>query len=98
MARRWTPARIASLLGLNPSTVLRVLVRYRCSRPAHLDRAPSRPVRRYEHAAPVDLVHVDIKKLGAIPDDGGHRVTDRATGLRNKKAQVVSRSAGSRTA
>ncbi|MET7992208.1 IS481 family transposase [Amycolatopsis sp. NPDC005232] len=89
--RRWGPARIAYLLGLNPSTVHRVLTRYRCSRLAHLDRATGRPIRRYEHDAPGDLVHVDIKKLGNIPDGGGHRVTDRATGEQNKKATTTAR-------
>ncbi|GAB3119094.1 hypothetical protein HNR05_002401 [Leifsonia psychrotolerans] len=28
---------------------------------------------RSERTAPVDLVHVDVKKLGRIPDGGGHR-------------------------
>jgi hypothetical protein len=64
--RRWGPARIAYLLRLNPSTVHRVLTRYRPARLTHLDRATGRAVRRYEHAAPGDLVHVDIKKLGNI--------------------------------
>jgi len=39
--RRWGPARIAFLLGLNPATVHRVLVRYRLPRLA--DRATGRP-------------------------------------------------------
>lgn len=84
--RRWGPARIADLLGLNPATVHRVLTRYGLARLAHLDRATGRPVRRYEHPAPGDLVHVDIKKLGNIPDGGGHRVHGRATGGRNSSA------------
>ncbi len=41
--------------------------------------------RRYEHEAPGDLVHVDVKKLGRIPDGGGHRVHGRAKGNRIKK-------------
>src|SRR3569833_2837274 len=44
--RRWGPARIAYLLGLNPSTVHRVLLRYRCARLAHLARPAGRPGRR----------------------------------------------------
>jgi hypothetical protein len=36
-------------------------------------------VRRYEHAAPGDLVHVDVQQFGCIPDGGGHRITDRMT-------------------
>jgi len=82
--RRWGPARIAYLLGLNPATVHRVLTRYRLARLSHLDRATGRVVRRYEHAAPGDLIHVDIKKLGNIPDGGGHRVVGRQTGQRHR--------------
>ncbi len=36
--------------------------------------------------APGDLVHVDIKKLGNIPDGGGHKIHGRATGGRNSSA------------
>jgi transposase InsO family protein len=86
LARRWGPARIAYLLGLNPSTVHRVLARYRLPRLAHLDRATGAPVRRYERSRPGELVHIDIKKLGNIPDGGGHRVVDRAQGRRNGRA------------
>src|SRR4051794_29859246 len=84
--RRWGPARIAYLLGLNPSTEHRVLTRYRLARLQHLDRATGRVVRRYEHDAPGDLVHVDIKKLGNIPDGGGHKIHGRAVGGRNSAA------------
>ncbi len=83
MTRRWGPARIGYLLGLNPSTVHRILTRYRMARLTHLDRATAAPIRRYEHPAPGDLVHVDIKKLGNIPDGGGHRILGRAAGRRN---------------
>ncbi|THV27341.1 IS481 family transposase, partial [Glycomyces paridis] len=86
LARRWGPARIAYLLGLNPSTVHRVLTRYRLPRLTHLDRASGEPVRRYERAKPGELVHIDIKKLGNIPDGGGHRVAGRAQGRRNGRA------------
>lgn len=64
----------------------RVLTRYRLARLNHLDRATGQAIRRYEHAAPGDLIHVDIKKLGNIPDGGGHRVHGRATGGRNSSA------------
>ncbi|MFB7740921.1 IS481 family transposase [Streptomyces sp. NPDC056132] len=82
--RRWGPARIAYLLGLNPSTVHRVLTRYRIARLSHLDRATGRVIRRYEHAAPGDLIHVDIKKLGNIPNGGGHQVLGRQAGRKNR--------------
>lgn len=86
LARRWGPARIAYHLCLNPSTVHRVLSRYGLARLAHLDRATGEPIRRYEHPAPGDLIHVDIKKLGNIPDGGGHRVHGRTVGGRNSSA------------
>ena len=78
--RRWGPVRIAYLLELNPATVYRVLTRYRLGRLTHLDRATGRIIRRYEHKAPGDMVHVDIKKLGNIPDGGGHKTLGRQAG------------------
>jgi transposase InsO family protein len=84
LARRWGPARIAHLLGLVPSTVHRVLTRYRLARLTHLDRATGRPIRRYERDRPGELVHVDIKKLGSIPDGGGHRALGRQAGRKTR--------------
>jgi hypothetical protein len=86
LARRWGPARIAGLLHLNASTVHRVLTRYGLARLAHLDRPTGRVIRRYERAAPGELVHVDIKKLGNIPDGGGHKAHGRPLGSRNSTA------------
>jgi transposase InsO family protein len=92
--RRWGPARIAWHLGMQPSTVHRVLSRYHLARLAWLDRASGRVVRRYERTRPGELVHVDVKKLGKIPDGGGHRVTDRQTGNANRKATTTVRKNG----
>ncbi|MFJ7949223.1 IS481 family transposase [Streptomyces sp. NPDC096354] len=82
--RRWGPARIAHLLGLVPSTVHRVLTCYRLARLTHLDRATGRVIRRYERDRPGELVHVDIKKLGNIPDGGGHRALGRQAGRKTR--------------
>jgi transposase InsO family protein len=82
--RRWGPARIADLLGLNPATVHRVLVRYRLNRLTWMDRATGRVIRRYERAKPGELVHVDIKKLGNIPEGGGHKVLGRPAGRKTR--------------
>lgn len=60
LLRRWGPARVAHLLGLVPSTVHRILVRYRLARLTHLDRATGRVIRRCERDRPGELVHVDI--------------------------------------
>jgi transposase InsO family protein len=88
---RLGPARIAFRLGLNPSTVHQVLVRYHCPPLAHLDRASGRLVRRYERARPGELVHVDVKKLGNIPGGGGWRTTGRTQGRRNRAASPGAR-------
>jgi len=90
VTRRWGPHRIGYHLGLARSTVGRVLVRYRLPLLAHLDRATGRPVRRpaplrYEAGRPGELVHVDVKKLGRIPDGGGHRMLGRIIGNRHNK-------------
>lgn len=90
VSRRWGPERIAYRLRLNPSTVDKVLRRYQApplawTDPATGARLRARPTpRRYEHEAAGDLVHVDVKKLGRIPDGGGHRVHGRAKGNRVK--------------
>ncbi|RDI13090.1 transposase IS481 family protein [Rhodococcus sp. AG1013] len=87
--RRWGPHRIAYHLHLARSTVEAVLRRYKMPKLAHLDQATGLPVRReparrYEHDSPGDLVHVDIKKLGRIPDGGGHRKLGRRQGRKNR--------------
>ncbi|MFD3038517.1 IS481 family transposase [Mycolicibacterium senegalense] len=84
--RRWGPARIAYLLGLNVSTVHRVLSRYRLARLRWLDRPTGRVIRRMNSEAPGDLVHVDVKKLGKIPAGGGWRKLGRTAGKRNSVA------------
>ncbi|WP_229503616.1 helix-turn-helix domain-containing protein, partial [Nesterenkonia sedimenti] len=76
--RQWGPHRISARLGIPRSTVGRVLERYRMPKLAWIDQATGLPVRRpsanrYEASTPGELVHVDIKKLGRIPDGGGWR-------------------------
>jgi len=89
--RRLGPVGIANELGVPASTVHAVLKRCGISRLSHLDRATGEPVRRYEHAAPGDLLHQDVKKLGNIPDGGGWRFTGRAQGQRNRTATPATR-------
>ena len=71
------PARIAARLGVPASTVHRVLCRLGLNRLAWMDRPTGQVIRRYERATPGELVHVDIKKLGRVPDGGGWRVHGR---------------------
>jgi transposase InsO family protein len=86
LKRRLGPVGIAGELGLAASTVHAVLVRCRINRLAHVDRLTGEPVRRYEHAQPGDLLHVDVKKLGNIPDGGGWRYLGRPEGRKNRAA------------
>ena len=65
------------------STVYGVLARHGMSRLAHTDRA-SGVVVRYQRDHPGELVHIDVKKLGRIPDGGGHRIHGRAKGSRGR--------------
>jgi transposase InsO family protein len=78
---------------LNVSTVHRVLTRYRCLPLRWVDPATGAPVRahrrkviRYERQTPGELIHVDVRKLGRIPDGGGHKVLSRAAGRANRSA------------
>jgi hypothetical protein len=64
---RLGPARIAARLGLPASTVHRVLVRHGCNRLVWLDRPTGRPIRRYEHDRPGDLVHLTSSSWVASP-------------------------------
>jgi transposase InsO family protein len=80
--RRWrlTGVEIAVALRLPLSTVSRWLQRLELGRLARLD--PPEPANRYERRHPGELVHIDIKKLGAFARPG-HRVNgDRRTRTR----------------
>lgn len=79
-----TVPHITGLLGPVPSTVHRVLTRYRLAGLTHLDRASGHVIRRYDRDKPGELVHVDIKKLGNIPDGGGHRTIGRQAGRKTR--------------
>lgn len=85
-ARKLGPARIGPILGLPASTVHRILTRHGLNRLAWLDRPTGEPIRRYERSRPGELVHVDIKKLGNIPDGGGWRTVGRTAGNRNRQS------------
>jgi hypothetical protein len=60
-----------------------VLRRYGMSRLARMDRV-SGVVVRYQREHPGELVHLDVKKLGRIPDGGGHRIHGRAAARRGR--------------
>jgi transposase InsO family protein len=71
------PARLAGITELPASTVYRVLVRAGLNRRDWMDRPTGRVIRRINTSQPGELVHIDVKKLGAIPTGGGWRVHGR---------------------
>jgi transposase len=79
------PARIGFRLGIPPSTVHRVLLRLGISRLSWMDRPTGQVIRRYERERTGELIHVDIKKLGKIPDGGGWKVLGRQVGMKNSR-------------
>ena len=70
--RRYTGEQIAAEVGVSAATVSRILKRLGLNRLAALE--PAEPIRRYERAAPGEIVHIDIKKLGKF-NRIGHRIT-----------------------
>ncbi|MHA4815328.1 IS481 family transposase [Streptomyces aculeolatus] len=78
--RKLGPARIGPILGIPASTVHRILVRHGLNRLTWMDRPTGTVIRRYERDHPGELVHIDVKKLGRIPDGGGHKVHGRQAG------------------
>ena len=77
---------IADALGVAQSTVSAVLARRGAPLLRHLDGPTGTPV-RYERDRPGELVHVDVKKQGRIPDGGGWRVHGRAAGVGRVREQ-----------
>ncbi len=74
---------LAGHLGLPASTVGRILRRHHVPPLSTVDPITGLPVRRrhsgirYERAHPGELVHIDVKKLGRVPDGGGWRLLGR---------------------
>ena len=82
---------LAAELGLNPSTVGRILARHGMPHLAAIDpitgeriRSARRSTNRYEHPHPGSLIHVDVKKLGRIPAGGGWRAHGRSEAVRGR--------------
>jgi transposase InsO family protein len=81
------PDWIGAELGVPPRTVSRILARHRVPRLATLDPITGEVIRaskvttvRYERDRPGELVHMDVKKLGRIPDGGGWKAHGRRAG------------------
>jgi transposase InsO family protein len=78
--QRRGPDWIGAELGIPPRTVSAILARHRVPHLADCDpltgeliRATRQTPRRYERSRPGELVHMDVKKLGRIPEGGGWR-------------------------
>ena len=73
--RRWGADHIGHELGMAASTVQSILRAEGLGRLDRGDRATNtEPVRRYQRDRPGELVHVDAKKIAAIPAGGGWRL------------------------
>ena len=75
---------VAAATGVPARTVSRILARHGVPPLGDCDPVTGLPIRasrstahRYERAHPGDLIHVDVKELGRIPDGGGWRVHGR---------------------
>jgi transposase InsO family protein len=93
---RFTGPEIAETLTMPLSTVSAVLKR---SGMGKLGRLGLEPAVRYEHPAPGELIHVDVKKLGRILNGAGHRIIGhvgarKATGARTGADGHVRRQVG----
>jgi transposase InsO family protein len=84
-------------LGVPARTVSRILRRHHVPRLVHCDpltgeiiRASKTTAVRYEREWPGELVHMDVKKIGRIPDGGGWRAHGREMGSTSakKKARI----------
>ena len=88
------PVFLAGQLGLVASTVGRVLRRHHVPALAATDPITGAPVRRrhsgvrYERSRPGELVHVDVKKLGRIPEGGGWRLLGREATIAHRHKAV----------
>jgi transposase InsO family protein len=83
---------IAAELNICASTVGRVLRRNHVPHLSMLDALTGIPIRRgpatrvrYERERPGELVHIDVKKLGRIPDGGGWRIHGRTAEARRHR-------------
>ena len=91
------PDWLAAELGVAARTVSRILRRHQVPRLAVCDpmtgeviRASKTTALRYERAQPGELCHMDVKKIGRIPDGGGWRAHGRQIGKSSaqKKARI----------
>lgn len=90
------PDWIGAELGVAPRTVSRVITRRDLPRLCALDPITGEVIRaskvtavRYERDRPGELAHMDVKKLGRIPDGGGWRAHGRGAGSIQRDRNTV---------
>jgi transposase InsO family protein len=78
------PDRLSDELGVPARTISRILRRHHVPYLFECDpltgdviRASKQTTVRYERATPGELIHIDVKKIGRIPDGGGWRAWGR---------------------
>ena len=92
---RCGPDGIFAVTGVPARTVTAILRRNNTPRLAECDpltgdviRARRVTTKRYERERPGELVHVDVKKIGRIPDGGGWRAHGRQMGSTGKRKRA----------
>jgi transposase InsO family protein len=97
LRERCGPDGIGAELGVPARTVSRVLARRGVPHLCMLDPMTGEVIRsskatavRYERARPGELVHMDVKKIGRIPDGGGWRAHGRVNreATRDRTARI----------
>ena len=91
------PDQLSDELGVPARTISRILRRHQVPYLCEWDpltgdviRASKTTTQRYERDTPGELIHVDVKKIGRIPDGGGWKAWGRRMGstAAKKKARV----------
>lgn len=90
-SERLNAAELGKAAGISASTAGRIIARAGLPRLFDIDpisgeviRASRATTHRYEREHAGDLIHIDVKKVGRIPDGGGHRVHGRTTAARGR--------------
>ena len=86
---------IGGELGVAPRTVSRILRRHNMAYLRDCDPLTGQVIRaskttaiRYERARPGELAHMDVKKIGRIPDGGGWRAHGRHATNRDRTRKI----------
>ncbi|UOY94982.1 IS481 family transposase [Arthrobacter gengyunqii] len=89
------PDVLGPMLGVPARTVSRILRRHGTAFLRDCDPITGEVIRsskatavRYERETPGELVHMDVKKLGKIPDGGGWKAHGRQMGSTNARKQI----------